>query len=146
VTTERIVQSFAAIALSRICSYHKAVTLKDGIRRVVGKSPEELTADQEPAVKAWTVVEHEGEAGTILDYQYVFHDPIKPLVALAKHLGLFNERLQVEGQHKRARGSRLDLSGVSNEVLEASLATMYRVREDLRLSAAAHDERGGDLI
>lgn len=134
-TTERITHAFAMIAFPNLGDYVRLVDLKNGTRRVVGKSPDELTPEQAFAVKSWTVVEHEGKAGTILDYQYILHDRVKALLALAKHMGLFNEQLQIQIRNERTSQHDVDLSSVPYQVLQEAVQMLEGVRRKVYLSA-----------
>jgi hypothetical protein len=91
----------------------------------------------------------EGEDGVVFDYVYVFVDRVKPLTALAKCLGLFSERIQIELLQAQSGQHREDYSQVSDEVSLASIDRLERVKADLlerNLPAPNLPEEGRRLL
>jgi Terminase small subunit len=140
VTTEKLTYAFATIALSNVSDYYRPVQLKNGARRLVGKPLDELTPEQAFAVKSWTIVERDGQVGTIVDYQYVFYDRMKALHALAKHMGLFNQQLQIRIRDENASRTDVDLSRVPSDVLHEAIETLNGVNRKIRLSSVGPPE------
>ena len=114
-TAERVAQELAAIAFVNVLDYLKPVEVA-GIRRFVGKAPDELTEAQARAVTRWRVEPIRSGDEVIYNYRYEFYDKKGALTVLGRHLGMFDPRLIFEA--RTAKAPKVDLSKVPDEVLE----------------------------
>lgn len=135
-TVERVLREVSAIALADRVSYVRPVII-GGVRRFIGRPPDELTPMQRVAVLSWEeVVVKTDDEGEQVDFRYTLHDKQPAMSFLGKHLGMLSEKVLVEMMAKRSAANVQDYTHVPTEQLEEAIEQLTAIKERLKDSRA----------
>lgn len=120
VTQEKLIGEFAKIAFSNMGDYMRVGPDGDPVLDFSNLTPEEASAISEITTERY--MEGNGEdARELKRVKFKLHDKLSALVSLGKHLGMFNEKVDVNVTVTHKLASRLDdafktIEGTAREV------------------------------